>query len=170
MNFDMCNFFYAIFLICVKISIKQHKGQELQMLYREVNHIGAISINHSVVDEMIADAFLPCEDKAWLANYKGAVSDVTIRLRNFDALAEKVVKMTDKGVFVRLYVMLRFGSSIGEVTAGIMDRLAFSMMEYLELPIDNIEVIVTGMLSKNVAKRNIRVDYRTLLNNRAGKI
>ncbi|MDD2295186.1 MAG: Asp23/Gls24 family envelope stress response protein [Eubacteriales bacterium] len=139
------------------------------MLYREVNRIGAISINHSVLDEMIADAFLHCEGKAWLANYKGAVSDVTIRLRNFDALAEKVVKMTDKGVFVRLYVMLKFGSSIAEVTAGIMDRLAFSMMEYLELPIDNIEVIVTGMLSKNVAKRNIRTDYRTLLNSRAGK-
>jgi uncharacterized alkaline shock family protein YloU len=140
------------------------------MLYREVNHIGAVSINHSVVDEMIADAFIACEDKAWLANYKGAVSDMTIRLRNYDALAEKVVKMTEKGIFVRLYIMLRFGSSISEVTAGIMDRLAFSMLEYLELPIDNIEVIVTGILSKNVAKRNIRMDYRTLLNNRAGKL
>ena len=140
------------------------------MLYREVNHIGAVSINHSVVDEMIADAFLSCEDKAWLANYQGAVSDVTIRLRNYDALAEKVVNMSEKGIFIRLYIMLRFGSSISEVTAGIMDRLAYSILEYLELPIDNIEVVVTGILSKNVAKRNIRVDYRTLLNNRAGKL
>ena len=92
-----------------------------------------------------------------------------IRLRNYDALAEKVVKMTEKGLFIRLYIMLRFGSSIGEVTTRIMDRLAFSLMTYLELPIDNIEVIVTGMVSKNVAKRNIRTDYRTLLNTRTGK-
>jgi uncharacterized alkaline shock family protein YloU len=139
------------------------------MLYREVNHIGAISIDHAVVDEMIADAFHACEDKAWLAHYKGSVSDVMIRLRNYDALAEKIVKMTDKGLFVRLYVMLRFGSSIGDVTAGIMDRLAHSLMTYLELPIDNIEVVVTGMLSRNVARRNIKMDYRTLLNSRSGK-
>ncbi len=139
------------------------------MLYTEVNHIGAISIDQAVVEEMIDDAFRSCGDLAWLANYKGGVSDVMIRLRNYDALAEKVVKMTEKGLFIRLYIMLRFGSSIGEVTTRIMDRLAFSLMTYLELPIDNIEVIVTGMVSKNVAKRNIRTDYRTLLNTRAGK-
>ncbi|MDD3537212.1 MAG: hypothetical protein PHH65_02990 [Eubacteriales bacterium] len=139
------------------------------MLYREVNTIGAVSINHSVVDELIADAFQPYEKKAWLANYKGGVSDVMIRIRNFDALAEKVVTMSEKGIFIRLYIMLRFGSSIADVTGGIMDRLAFSLMEYLELPIDNIEIVVTGMLSKNVARRNIRTDYRTLLNERAGK-
>ena len=42
-------------------------------------------------------------------------------------------------------------------------------MEYIELTIDNIEIVLTGMLSKNVARRNIRTDYRTLLNERAGK-
>ena len=140
------------------------------MLYREVNKIGAISINRAIVDEMITDALAPYHDKVWLANYKGTVSDVKIRLGNFDSLAEKVVKMNEKGLFIRLYILLRFGSSINEITAGIMDNLAFSLIEYLELPIDNIEIIVTGMLSKNVVKRNIRMDYRTLLNSRPNRL
>ncbi len=140
------------------------------MLYREVNKMGAITINRDVVDEMIIDAFRPYEDKAWLANYKGTVSDVRIRLGNYDALAEKVVKMTDKGIFIRLYVLLRFGCSINEVTAGIMHNLAASLMQSLELPIYNIEIVVTGMLSKNVARRNIRMDYRTLLNTNPDRI
>ena len=133
------------------------------MLYREVNQIGAI-------DEIIADTLRPYEDKVWLANYKGPVSDVMVRLGNFDSLAETVVKMTEKGLFIRLYVMLRFGLSINETTAGIMDNLAFSLLEYIELPIYNIEIIVTGMLSKNVAKRNIKMDYRTLLNTRPTRL
>lgn len=140
------------------------------MLHREVNKMGAITINRAVVDEMIADAFEPYKDKAWLAHYKGTVSDVRIRMGNYDALADKVVKMTDKGIFIRLYVLLRFGASINEVTAGIMENLASSLMQYLELPINNIEVVVTGMLSKNVVRRDIHMDYRTLLNTRSGKV
>jgi uncharacterized alkaline shock family protein YloU len=93
-----------------------------------------------------------------------------VRLGNFDSLAETVVEMTEKGLFIRLYVMMRFGLSINEMTAGIMDNLAFSLMEYVELPIYNIEIIVTGMLSKNVAKRNIEMDYRTLLNTRPTRL
>ena len=140
------------------------------MFYRELNQIGAISINKAVIDEIIADAIRPYEGKAWLGNYKGTVSDVKVRLGNFDSLAETVVKMTEKGLFIRLYVMMRFGQSINEITAGIMDNLAFSLMEYVELPMYNIEIIITGMLSKNIAKRNIKMDYRTLLNTRPTRL
>jgi len=136
------------------------------MFYREENQIGSIGINKNVIDEMITDAFRPYEGRVWLANYKGAVSDMMVRLGNFDSLAESLVELTEKGLFIRLYVMMRFGQSINEMTAAIMDHLAFSLTEYVELPINNIEIILTGMLSKNVAKRNIKMDYRTLLNTR----
>lgn len=140
------------------------------MFYREVNQIGAISVNKAVIDEIIADAFRPYEGKVWLGNYKGSVSDMKVRLGNYNSLAETVVKMTEKGLFIRLYVMMRFGQSINEMTAGIMENLAFSLMEYMEIPIYNIEIVVTGMLSKNVAKRNIKTDYRTFLNSRPTRL
>ncbi|MGI6719623.1 MAG: hypothetical protein ACOX4E_01850 [Anaerovoracaceae bacterium] len=136
------------------------------MLHREVNRYGAISIDRAVVDGWIDQVFAAHRDKVWLAHYRGAVSDVMIRIGNIDALAESDVRFTEKGLFVRLYVVIRFGCSIREVTSDLMDGLADYLTSYLELPIDNIEVIVTGMLSKNIAKRHVKKDYRSLLNSR----
>jgi|LSQX01.3.fsa_nt_gb uncharacterized alkaline shock family protein YloU len=138
------------------------------MLHREVNRYGAISIDRAVVDGWIDQVFAAHRDKVWLAHYRGTVSDVMIRIGNIDALAESDVLFTEKGLFVRLYIVLRFGCSIREVTTDLMDGLADYLTNYLELPIDNIEVIVTGMLSKNIAKRHVKKDYRSLLNSRAG--
>lgn len=139
------------------------------MLHREVNQRGAISIDQGVVNEMIDEVMDAYNGKAWLANYKGALSDVMIRLRNYGALAEKHVEMTERGLFIRLFLIIRFGAGITEVTSGIMDRLAGALIDQLELPLDNIEIIITGVLSKNIAKRSIVVDYRSLLNSRLSR-
>jgi len=138
------------------------------MLHTEINPFGAISVDRAVIDGWIDQIFKKTADRAWLAHYKGGVSDVMIRIGNFDALAEKVVEMTDRGLYIRLYIILRFGCSISETSAEIMDRLAYYLTEYLELPIDNIEIVVTGVASKNIAKRHVVTDYRSLLNSRAG--
>lgn len=140
------------------------------MLYREVNQLGALSINKAVIEEIIADSLRPYENRVWLAHYKGTVSDMMVRLGNFDALSDALVEMTEKGLFIRLYVMMRFGLSINDTTAEIMDNLVSSLLEYVEIPIYNIEIVLTGMLSKNVAKRNIVMDYRTLLNTRTKRL
>ncbi len=67
--------------------------------------------------------------------------------------------MTDRGVFVKFYVATRFGVSIRTSLDGIISSIAHDVTDKLGLPIDNIVVNVTAVVSRNAAKRDITLDY-----------
>ncbi|MBR5980701.1 MAG: Asp23/Gls24 family envelope stress response protein [Firmicutes bacterium] len=138
------------------------------MLTQSNNSFGALTISKQIIDQIIEHAFESVEGKLWLANYKGAVSDVLVKIGGFDAIAEKKVEMHDDKLYIKLYVISRLGESIAENCGIVMQRIARDVTEMLELPLDNIEIAVTGTVSKNknIVKRDLTLDLREMLNNR----
>lgn len=138
------------------------------MLTQSNNSLGALTISRQIIDQIIEHAFESVEGRLWLANYKGAVSDVLVRIGGFDAIAEKKVEMRDDKLYVKLYVVCRLGESIAENCGIVMQRIARDVTEMLELLLENIEVAVTGTVSKNrnIAKRDLTLTLREMLNNR----
>ena len=138
------------------------------MLTQSNNSFGALTISRQIIDQIIEHAFESVEGNLWLANYKGAVSDVLVKIGGFDAIAEKKVEMRDGMLYVRLYVVSRLGESITENCGLVMERIARDVTEMLELPLGNIEIAVTGTVSKNrnIVKRDLTLDLREMLNNR----
>ena len=138
------------------------------MLTQSNNAFGALTISRQIIDQIVEHAFESVEGKLWLANYKGAVSDVLVKIGGFDAIAEKKVEMHDDKLYVKLYVISRLGESIAENCGIVMQRIARDVTEMLELPLDNIEIAVTGTVSKNknIVKRDLTLDLREMLNNR----
>ena len=132
------------------------------MLTRINNEKGIISFDETLIDQTVQEALRPFRGSVWLANYKGPSSDWMILLGNYESMAEKRVSMSDKGVFVRLYLLIRIGTSISEVANSLCSFIADVITGQLQLPLDNVEVVVTGMVSKNAVKRDIRFDYRSL--------
>ena len=138
------------------------------MLTQYDNNLGALTVSRQIIDQIIDHAFDSVEGNLWLANYKGAVSDVLVRIGGFDAIAEKKVGMHDGKLFIRLYVVSRLGESITENCGQVMKRIAKDVTELLEIPLDNIEIAVTGAVSKNrnIVRRELSLDLRDMLNNR----
>ena len=138
------------------------------MLTQSNNSFGALTISRQIIDQIIEHAFESVEGNLWLANYKGAVSDVLVKIGGFDAIAEKKVEMRDGMLYIRLYVVSRLGESITENCGLVMERIARDVTEMLELPLGNIEIAVTGTVSKNrnIVKRDLTLDLREMLNNR----
>ena len=132
------------------------------MLTRVSNEKGIISYDEALIDQIVQEALRPYKGSVWLARYKGPSSDWMILLGNYESMAEKKVQMTDRGVFVRLYLLIKIGTSISEVSKSICSFIAQVSTGQLQLPLDNVEVVVTGMVSKNAVKRDIRYDYRSL--------
>ena len=132
------------------------------MLTRVTNEKGVISFDEAVIDQIVQEAMRPYKGSAWLAHYKGASSDWMILLGNYESMAEKQVQMTERGVFVRLYLLIKIGTSISEVSKSLCTFIANVITEQLQLKLDNVEVVVTGMVSKNAVKRDIRYDYRSI--------
>ncbi len=138
------------------------------MLTQSDNSLGVLTISRQIIDQIIEHAFEPVEGNLWLANYKGAVSDVLIKIGGFDAIAEKKVEMRDGKLFIRLYVVSRLGESITENCGIVMKRIANDVTTMLEMSLDNIEIAVTGTVSKNrnIVKRDLSLDFRDMLNNK----
>ena len=138
------------------------------MLTQSNNSFGALTISRQIIDQIIEHAFESVEGSLWLANYKGAVSDVLVKIGGFDAIAEKKVEMRDGMLYVRLYVVSRLGESITENCGIVMERIARDVTEMLELPLGNIEIAVTGTVSKNrnIVKRDLTLDLHEMVNTR----
>ena len=138
------------------------------MLTQYDNSFGALTISRQIIDQIIEHAFAAVEGRLWLANYKGAVSDVLVRIGGFDAIAEKKVEMRDDKLFVRLYAVSQLGESITENCGIVMKAIARDVTEMLEVDLDNIEIVVTGTVSKNrnIVRRELTMDFRDMLNNR----
>ena len=138
------------------------------MLTQYHNSFGALTVSRQIIDQIVEHAFQSVEGKLWLANYKGGVSDVLVKIGGFDSIAEKKVEMREDKLFIRLYAVSRLGESITENCGTVMRRIAKDVTELLEVPLDNIEIVVTGTVSKNrnIVRRDLTLDLRDMLNNR----
>ena len=131
------------------------------MLHQETNEYGVISIDNTFLNQIIRESLKPYEGKAWKANYKGKTSDIFIKLGNMDALADQVIKESDKGIYIKVYLIVKFGVSLGAVTGSIINNLADVLENDLELKVDNIDIVITAMMmNKNVVKRDIVYSYK----------
>ena len=112
---------------------------------------------------MIARGIRPYRGKVWIANYKGIqTDDWMIALGNIGALAEKKISLDDDGkVFVRVYLVIRIGTSIRDAAGSIIDSVVRGVTSQLQLELSDVEVRVTGMMSPKgkVVKRNIVISY-----------
>ena len=133
------------------------------MLKRIQNERGAVSIDENIISDMIALGIRPYRGKVWIANYKGIqTDDWMIALGNIGALAEKKISLDDDGkIFVRVYLVIRIGTSIRDAAGSIIDSVVRGVTSQLQLELSDVEVRVTGMMSPKgkVVKRNIVISY-----------
>ena len=136
------------------------------MAIRVKTEYGVVSYGNPLFYKTIDDALAPFKGEVFLANYRGAFMDALVEAKQFTWLAERHVSASSKGVFIKIFVMIKFGVSISKTTSAILNSIASELTSIYELPIDDIEIVVTGVISKKVAKRDIHIRYRDLLANK----
>jgi uncharacterized alkaline shock family protein YloU len=58
---------------------------------------------------------------------------------------------------VKIYILVRFGSSIGKVCEDIDSDFRAALPQIIGVDVGKLTIIVKGLLSKNISKRNIEV-------------
>ncbi len=131
------------------------------MIYQEKNEFGVITVDDAFLNQLIKESLHPFEGKVWLANYKGRSSNFAVKLGNIDSLAEKTVKTTEEGLYIKLFLLVKFGVSIREVCSSIFQSLSAAIEEDLELTVDDFVIEITGVWAKNgIGKRNMIISYK----------
>ncbi len=131
------------------------------MLTQIENEYGVITLNELLVEQIVDDALLPFRGRVWCAHYRGPASALVLRVSGIEALKHREIRQTEKGIYIKVYLIFRFGVPMRSTCSRILDYIGDQIENCLELSVDNIELQITGTLSRKVARRSISFDYNT---------
>jgi len=130
----------------------------LFMLYELKTPEGPISISKNVIGRIVFVSVRKLKGKVIIANRKGKTPGIGKKPGVIDAINNMDITMGERGLDIKLYVVINFGTSIGLVTDNLISEISSNIRELTGLETNSVAVFVKGMISnQQVSKRNIEV-------------
>lgn len=123
-------------------------------MFRNIDtEYGSIGINKSIITQMVTDAVDAYSGKAWLGNAKAVFN-----IFSNDESSNIDIVWDDEKIYINIFLIIKFGTSISRVTNGIIDYIEKNIkVTFGDVP-SKIRILVTGIESKQqVIKRDIEV-------------
>lgn len=118
---------------------------------------GTITINLNAIRQLIFATLQTYSGKLYLTNSKGKQKMNIYKNEDIGNPNDIDVEIMDEDVDIKIYMIMRFGVIIKKTSEKIMDAIA----EQLELALGHkpkrITIYITGVFSKKIAKRDIKV-------------
>lgn len=108
--------------------------------------LGNIHFSHNIINRIVENAIAECDGKVLLQNYRGGLNASGVEFIE-----------TENGFRIKVYIVIKFGTSIKQTTSKIIDSIYENAEKILGEKPEKIKVIVTGVASKNIARRHIEV-------------
>ncbi|MEA4923494.1 MAG: Asp23/Gls24 family envelope stress response protein [Eubacteriaceae bacterium] len=122
---------------------------------------GKITVTRHAVGLVVLEAVKKQRKKVHISNHKGRITGLMGRISGMDDIDNIDITFDEKGVpSIKFFVIIRFGSSITRTTNSLIEDIHNGVRTFLGVEPDSISVVVAGMISKNIAKRNIEVSRR----------
>lgn len=121
------------------------------------NEMGKIELPKSVIGSIVIDVVESFDGKVILSDSKGRVHKLAYKLGAMEEANNIEIEGGENGMDMRVYVILRFGVSIKETTNQLINEIKSAVKEESGITIDNISIVIKGMMSKKIAPRNIEV-------------
>lgn len=123
-------------------------------MFRNIDtEYGSIGINKSIITQMVTDAVDVYSGKVRLGNAKAVFN-----IFSNDESSNIDIVWDDEGIYINIFLIIKFGTSISRVTNGIIDYIEKNIkVTFGDIP-HKIRILVTGIESKQqVIKRDIEV-------------
>ena len=128
------------------------------MIYKVETKEGSISFSKNIIGRIVIESVRQFSGRVMVSNHKAKVYAQDQKRGGLDAIGNMDITMGAKGLDLRVYVVIRFGMSIGAVTDRLIEDIYTSTKELTGLEPNSVAIVVTGMLSKRqMARRNIEV-------------
>lgn len=120
--------------------------------------LGTITVLENVISSIVLDVVESFEGKVILSNSKGKISKFPYYIGNTNEIEHMKVELTEDGLNIRLYVVLKFGTSIKNTTRRMIDEIHSLVKERAGMKVNKVSILITGMVSKKIAPRHIEVN------------
>lgn len=121
-------------------------------MYQIKNKMGTVSLNKNIIGHIVIEAISEFPNKVFLCNQKGKM--LSHDPRNTSMMD---IVFDEEHFTVKLYILLRFGTSIKTVTNKIIDNIYEDIQSTLGMCPRKVTIVVAGIVSKQIVKRNIEV-------------
>ena len=102
---------------------------------------GELHVSNDVLADIVGNAAMECYGVVGMTAPNAA--DGFTKLLPASRLRRGViVKPTDDGIHVELYVVIEFGTNISTVSQNLIDQVTFTLKEYARVPVVSVEVHV----------------------------
>lgn len=125
--------------------------------YREKTNLGDIVIPRSLIADIVVDQMRPFKNKVFLTNNKGKIPNIVTRTFSAVTPSNIHINIDEKNIDIKFYVVIKFGISISQTINELIDNIKNRITANIGVAPKSVSVIVTGTMSKNIAKRNIEV-------------
>jgi hypothetical protein len=127
------------------------------MIYQKDTNIGQISVAKNVVTEIIYKAVRVFGNNVVVDNYAKSSNKLYYKMSGgADSNAIEITN-SESGIAIKIYIMVKFGTSISKVSKLIISEVNEGFAKTFGMKPSSTEVIITGVFSKNVVRRNIKV-------------
>ena len=119
--------------------------------------LGSITVSKSAIGKIVIEAVKRFDGKVIISNHKGKVPGIVSWIGGMDDINNMEINYGENGLDLRIFVVLRFGTSITQVANQLVDDIHEKTEETIGIEPNSVAVVVTGMISKNIARRHIEV-------------
>ncbi len=126
------------------------------MALERTNDNGIIKINTAIFTKLILKSVSKMRNKAFLASEKGKLlGGLDKKISHSELLSHINLKNEEETYCIEFYIITEFGTSIKEITGGILDYLEEELK--IMFPKNNLRLTlkVVGVKSKKIAERDI---------------
>ncbi len=120
--------------------------------------LGEIEISRSILTHVILEAVSDMDGLVLVSNRKGKLQSMNARFGG-DAADSIEIEEDGERLLIRMYVIMRFGSSMRQLSDQLSERIRKKIVKVTGASPASIILHVTGTLSKRVAPRDL--EYRT---------
>lgn len=128
-----------------------------RILFTVETDLGTITVSRNAIGKIVTEAVERFDGKVIISNHKGKVPGIVSRIGGMDDINSMEINYGENGLDLRVFVVLRFGTSITQVTNQLVDDIHEKTKETIGIEPNSVAVVVTGMISKNIARRHIEV-------------
>lgn len=122
------------------------------------NKYGKIKLSENLLGQIARRAIHTSKGQAWLSTSKGKIIDNSISmLVSTQIYAQSVdCKVVNDKLYLTMYIICEFGKSMNNIVSDIIGQLEKDIPSVFSVDLAEIDVIVKGIKSKEIAKRNIK--------------
>lgn len=137
----------------IKYKAKERKAMTLNRKTR----LGTVTVNNNVIAKVILKAAEKTDGRFLLSSERGRILGVASRVGVGDVSGHFEIEERNDTYFLKFSGIVRFGSSIKNVTDDVLDSVQEEMQELFPQQKGVVTLHIVGVKSKQIAERDIEV-------------